>query len=195
MSEEPVFAYLARYGDAVQQRVDSSLIEAPDLLAKGHAGAALVRAASGIELAIRFFLVRPLVQGAFLSDQWAQTLVSRIVAGRGADDRVILPAILRNWKLDVATLKLSNGKPVWETVKATVWPRRNEWAHAGAQVSEAEAQLAIECLERLLSDVVAPIAERLGFTRVETGKWSLVLSSFDRSLNPPQRYETASPFP
>src|SRR5439155_5125938 len=71
---EPVFAFLARYGDAVQERVDACRNEAAQLRKAGFYGASLVRAAAGIEVAVRFFLVKPLVLGAFLSDEWARLL-------------------------------------------------------------------------------------------------------------------------
>lgn len=63
-SREPVFAYLAKHGDAIQSRVDTSSREATHLRDAGFPGAAVVRAAAGIEIAIRFFLARPLVLGA-----------------------------------------------------------------------------------------------------------------------------------
>lgn len=54
--------------------------------------------------------------------------------------------------------------------------------------------LAAECLNALLKHVVDPIAVRLGFTREQTGCWSVVASSFQPELSPPHRYETANPF-
>ena len=72
--EGAVFAYLTRFGDSVQERLDVCRQEAAALCEAGFWGAALIRAAAGIELTVKFFLARPLVQGAFLSDQWAQLL-------------------------------------------------------------------------------------------------------------------------
>ena len=51
-----------------------------------------------------------------------------------------------------------------------------------------------ECLDSLLNHVVDPIAHRLGFTREQTGLWSVVVSSVQPEVNPPNRYETADPF-
>lgn len=193
-AREPVFAYLAKYGDSVQARVDSCNDEATGLLAAGFPGAALVRVAAGIEVTVRFFLARPLVLSAFLSDEWAQVLTGKILNGRTTEDRKLLPAILRAWGLDITTIRLNGGAPLWETIVSKVWLRRNDYVHAAASVTDAEAQLALECLRALLSQVVAPIARQLGFTREETGRWSVVLSSHDRDLNPPRHYDTASPF-
>lgn len=193
-SREPVFAYLAKYGDAVQERVDLCRRESSQLRAAGFAGAALVRAAAGIEIAVRFFLARPLVLSAFLSDEWAQALTTRILSGRTAEDRDLLPAILRNWAIDITALRLSSGAQLWETIVARVWPSRNDYVHAGAMLTDVQAVVALDCLDTLLASVVAPIAKQLGFTREDTGCWSVVLSSHDRDLNPPRHYETASPF-
>jgi len=193
-SREPVFAYLAKYGDAVQERVDSCRQEATELHADGFYGAALVCAAAGIEITIRFFLARPLVLSAFLSEEWAQALTSRILNGKTAEDRQLLPAILRNWGIDVTQIRLAAGAQLWETVVTTVWNRRNLYVHAGASIGEDDSTLARECLDLLLATVVTPVAKQLGFTREETGRWSTVLSSHDRDLNPPRHYETASPF-
>ena len=64
IAEAPVIAYLAKYGDAIQERVDACANGAARLSAAGFPGAALIRASAGLEIAVRFFLVRPLVQGA-----------------------------------------------------------------------------------------------------------------------------------
>jgi hypothetical protein len=193
-TREPVFAYLARYGDAIQERVDASAQEASDLRANGFPGAAVVRAAAAIEIAIRFFLVKPLVLGAFLSDEWAALLTSRVFGARGAADRELLPAILRNWGIDVTTILLADGRQMWETVVRGVWSWRNSYVHAASSPTDSQAATAGECLERILKDIVEPVSRTLGFTREETGRWCVVHSQFDRELNPPTRYITASPF-
>lgn len=193
-AREPVFAFLARYGDAVQARVDTCRTESAALRAAGFPGAALVRTAAGIELAVRFFLVQPLVLSAFLSDEWARLLTDRMFKSRTADDRKLLPAILRNWGVPLTSIKLSDGSQMWEALVQRVWKARNEYVHAGATVLDDEAAIATECLECLLANVVSPIARELGFTREDSGRWSVVFSRFDRSLNPPTECKTASPF-
>lgn len=193
-SEEPVIFYLARFGDAIEERVQRCRAEARELTLAGFHGAALVRSAAGIEITIRFYLARPLLQGAFLSDEWAALLSTKILNGRTAEDRELLPAILRNWNVDISRITLADESNLWERILKRVWPRRNEYVHAGEVVTPNDALLASECLDALLSQIVMPIAVRLGFTRVETGCWSIVLSRGDRSINPPTRHETESPF-
>ena len=197
ISEEPVFSYLAVFGDAIEARVKRCLSQAKTLSDRGYPGAALTRAASGIEVTIRFFLARPLVQGAFLSDDWAELLSQKLIRGRTAEDRELLPAILRNWKMDITSVKLSDGSQAWEQIIRKVWPRRNDYVHKADDVSAEDAFLAIECLTTLLYQVVDPLATKLGFTRAQTGCWSVVNVKNPPefpNLNPPRTYPRQDPF-
>ena len=194
IAEAPVFAYLSKYGDAIEERIRHCIEEATALREAAFWGAALIRSAAAIEIAIRFFLSRPLVQGAFLSDDWAALLSSKVLNGRTAEDRDLLPAILRNWGIDVTHVLLADNSQMWEKVTTRVWPSRNDYVHAGGTIREVDAILAAECLDALLKHVVDPIATRLGFTRGQTGRWSVVISPIHPELNPPRRYEMADPF-
>ena len=197
IAEEPVFSYLAVYGDAIEARVKRCLTQAQSLNNSGYHGVALTRAASGIEVTIRFFLARPLVQGAFLSDDWADLLSRKLLRGRTAEDRELLPAILRNWKMDITNVKLSDGAQAWEMIVKRVWPRRNNYVHKADDTSAEDALLAMECLEVLLTQVVDPLASKLGFTREQTGCWSIVNVKNPPefpNLNPPRTYPRQDPF-
>jgi len=194
IAEAPVFAYLSKYGDAIEERIRKCIEEATALREARFWGAALIRSAAAIEITIRFFLARPLVQGAFLSDEWASLLSSKVLTGRTAEDRDLLPAILRNWGVDVTRVLLADNSQMWEQVTTRVWPSRNDYVHAGGTIEEADAILAAQCLDALLKHVVDPIAQRLGFTREQTGLWSVVVSSIQPELNPQRRYERADPF-
>ena len=197
IAEEPVFYYLASYGDAIEARVRRCLDQARSLIEADFFGAALVRAAAGIEVTIRFFLARPLVQGAFLSDEWSQLISQKILNGRTAEDRELLPAILRNWKVDITSVKLPDGSQIWEQIVGNIWRRRNNYVHKADDASRNEATLAIDCLEALLSQVVDPLARKLGFTRDQTGSWSVVAVKNPPeipNLNPPRRFTPEDPF-
>lgn len=197
IAEEPVFNYLAVFGDAIEARVNLCITQAQNLSDSGHYGAALTRAASGIEVTIRFFLARPLVQGAFLSDDWAELLSQKLLVGRTAEDRELLPAILRNWKIDITAFKLSDGSQVWEKIVTRVWPRRNNYVHKADDASVEDAALAIVCLRTLLTEVVYPLATKLGFTREQTGCWSVIAKKNPPeypNLNPPTSYTKRDPF-
>lgn len=194
IASSPVFAYLAKHGDAIEERVRCCIEEATALRNAGFFGAALIRSAAAIEISIRFFLARPLLSGAFLSDEWAATLSERILKKRTAEDRELLPAILQNWGIDITKVLLSDKSQVWEQVTKRVWPRRNDYVHKGASIGESDAVLASACLDAILKEVVDPISVLLGFTRDQTGCWSVVGPRMHPELNPPHRYKTASPF-
>lgn len=197
ISEEPVFYYLAVFGDAIEDRVKRCIEQAQALIANGYPGAALARAATGIEITIRFFLARPLVQGAFLSDEWAELLSRKVLSSRTAEDRELLPAILRNWKMDITKVKLTDGSQAWEQIKMRVLPSRNDYVHKADNASVEDAQLAIECLTTLLTQVVDPLATKIGFTREQTGCWSVVNAKNPPdfpNLNPPQTFTRQDPF-
>jgi hypothetical protein len=197
LAEGRPFSYLAHHGDAIEERVRCCLGEAKALGAAGFPGAAVARAAAGVEITIRFFLAHPLLQGAFLSDEWAQLLSGRILTGRTAEDRKLLPAILGNWQIDLGSIKVPSGEQLWDSILNRVWPTRNEYMHQGAKANADEARLAIECLETLLDGVVPALARRLGFTRDETGCWSVVNVPNPEdfpNLNPPRRYDRRTPF-
>jgi hypothetical protein len=197
IAEDPVFGYLAVHGDAIEARVNHCLAQAEALSGNGYHGAALTRAASGIEVTIRFFLARPLVQGAFLSEDWAELLSQKVLTGRTAEDRELLPAILRNWKIDITKVKLPDGSQAWEQIVSGVWPRRNDYVHRADDASAEDALLAIECLTALLAQVVDPLATKLGFTRERTGCWSVVAARNPHeypNLNLPRKHPRRDPF-
>jgi hypothetical protein len=191
--------YLGTYGDAIQERVDSCIRQARDLEQAKHYGPASVLAFTAIELIIRFLLIRPLIQGAFLSDQWADILTNRIVDGRTAEDRKLLPAVLRQWSVDIYKVPLKNGSNVWDTIVNKIRRKRNKIVHEGAGAIEGEAVASIECAEVLLAEVVRPIAKSLGFTIEATGKWSEIRGKegtreSGRYRTWSQSFEARSPF-
>jgi hypothetical protein len=171
VSSDNIQSYLGKYGDAIEGRIKECLTQAEKLHKLGFFGPSIVLAATAIEIIIRFLLVRPLVQGAFLSDEWAEILSKRVATGRTAEDRELLPAILRLWGIDITTVKLSNGKGLWETFLTQVRRKRDKFVHKGEHIDSSEAILAIECTNEFLDKIVNPVASKLGFTLETTGKW------------------------
>jgi len=123
-----------------------------------------------IEIFIRFMLLRPLVQGAFLSDEWADILAKRVATGRTAEDRKILPAILKQWDIDITKIKTKKDNQLWETIKS-LRKKRNDFVHAGKSIESLDSEGALDTINTLISDILLPIAEKLGFNLTETGKW------------------------
>lgn len=172
--DDQIAGYLRTYGDAVQERIDRCLSEARDLIKAGSPDSAVVSAVTAAELTIRYFILRPILEGAFLSDEWARILVGRIITLRAASDRKLLPAVLRAWDIDLNALRSQSGKPLWNTFVTEVVPLRNDIVHKGAEASPDRAVEALEFAEDFLDQVVTPLSDRFGFSWSQTRRWNPV---------------------
>lgn len=115
-------------------------------------------------------VLRPLMQGAFLSEEWAEILTKRIATGRSAEDRKLLPAILRQWGVDITTIKTKSNESLWQNIKSLI-QKRNDFVHSGEEIKEQEARKGLEAADTLVAEVIVPIAEKFGFSLSETGRW------------------------
>jgi hypothetical protein len=172
ISEDGVRSYLGVHGDAVDFRVNDSIEQARNLNQYGFHRQAIISATTAIELIIRYLLIRPLVQAAFLTEDWAYLLTQRIATGRTADDRALLPKLLEYHDVKINDLKLSTGSEVWKTITEIVYGKRNRIVHAGESANLEEAKTAIECAVLLREKIVLPLAKKLGFTLETTKCWS-----------------------
>jgi hypothetical protein len=120
---------------------------------------------------VRFLLIRPLIQAAFLDEDWAYLLTQRITSGPSIHDRNILPEILRYHDIDVTSVKLSTGSEVWQIVTKVIYPKRNRIVHHGESATLEEAETAVKCAVLLRENVVLPLAKKLGFTLETTDCW------------------------
>ncbi len=174
IAEDNIRGYLGQNGDAINLRVEDCLRQARELKDLDYFQPAVTLATTAIEIIVRFMLIRPLLQGAFLSDDWAQFISRRIVSGRSAEDRALLPSILSFHGIELGSIKLPDEKLLWETIVKEVYPKRHRVIHAAAPASSEEAELAIKCAETLSAEIVRPIAKKLGFSLEETGRWSQI---------------------
>lgn len=107
LSEQPIRDFLGRYGDAIDSRLQDTLAMAQYAKQTGYPRYAIVGAVTAIELTTRYLLVRPLLQGAFLSQSWAQILTKHITQSRKqANDRALLPNVLSMYEIKLNELKL-----------------------------------------------------------------------------------------
>jgi hypothetical protein len=186
ISEDGIRKYLATYGDAVEARVEDVFAHATYASQQGYPRYAVVGAVTAIELITRYMLVRPLLQGAFLSDDWAQLLTQRITAGKTVQERDILPSMLEIYGIKLKDIKLSDGSKLWKTITEKVVRKRNRIIHDGEGATPTEGKIALECVEVLGEEVVLPIAEKMGFNLDETACWYKIDYSGD--------YEPSDPF-
>lgn len=170
IAKDNVRWYLGTYGDAVEERVRQCVKEAKKLFKLNFWGPSLTLSVTAIEILIRYMVLRPLVQGAFLSEEWAEILTKRIATGRSAEDRKLLPVILRQWEIDITIIKTKSNNPLWETIQ-TLIKTRNDFVHSGEAIQEHEACKGLEAVDSLFKDIIAIIADKLGFSLTETGTW------------------------
>jgi hypothetical protein len=108
-----------------------------------------VGAVTAIELITRYMLLRPLLQGAFLSDSWAKMLAKHVIQGRMAQERDLLPSVLGMYDIKIEDLKLSDGSALWKTFVTKIVLKRNAIMHDGDNATPEEATLALECANTL----------------------------------------------
>lgn len=166
IQEGNVREYLWRFGRAIEQRIGECIRQAQQLHDLGYYGPAIIVSSTGIEMVIGYLLVRPLVQGAVLSEEWAHILVERISNSRRQLDFKVLQKILMKWEIDLTQLRLASGEGLWDTMMR-VRDKRNGVIHRGELLPTAESRilskLAMECVRTLLNKAVQPIASILGF--------------------------------
>jgi len=170
IAQDNIRCYLGTYGDAVEARVSQCVKESKKLFKLKFWGSSLTLSVTAIEILIRFMILRPLVQGAFLSEEWAEILSKRITTGRSVEDRKLLPAILKQWKIDITVIKTKSNNSLWDTIQALI-NKRHGFVHSGEAIQKDEASKGFEAIDSLIKDIIAPVAEKLGFTLTETGKW------------------------
>ena len=163
ISESGAREYLGTHGDAIDKRFDLVMAQARYARQQGYPHFAIMGSVTAIELITKHMLFRPLLQGAFLSDAWAQILTSRFTNARSRQERDILPQILEIHGIKIKELTLSDKSLFWETLIDKVIWKRNRIAHGGDFATPAEADLALECADVLWSNVVLEVAKKLGF--------------------------------
>jgi hypothetical protein len=176
LHEGAVRDYLGTNGDAIDARVSKLKSMADDLLAKQFAGPSIAVSMTAWEVMIRYFCVRPILEGVFLSDLIAHEIAQKIIEPRrNSNQKSLLVPLLKPWGIDVSTITLpTSGRQLWETMCTPITEARNNFVHRGDDVSVADAALAIECVGTFRNEVVLKIAQRLGFTLDKSGCWRTV---------------------
>jgi len=173
-SQEPAKRMLGTIGDAMEIRINNCLQLAEELLEKEFPGPSLVSTATAGELLIRFMILRPLIAGAFLSEDWEAILTEKIATGRSSEDRRILPDVLSQWGISIESIQTSSNVKVWEFLRSQLWKTRDEFVHKGETPSRDFVITSLECIKCFKETALNQIASKLGFTLAETGKWSVI---------------------
>lgn len=192
ISHGAVQNYLGMYGDAISERVNHCIGEAEKLFERGFTSQALIISITAAEIIIRYFILEPLIQGVFLSDEWASILSKRVISSRSHEHRTLLPHVLESWDIDVEQIKLRNGAILWHILRDRLWHIRNKAVHMGYPVVADDAELGIECVKLLMSEIVNKIACKLGFRVIEGEVWHR--RRIDDGTGLTQEYRYSSPF-
>ena len=193
IAQDSVQRYLGTYGDAIEERVEQCVEDAKKLLELNFWGPSLTLSVTAIEIIIRFMILRPLVQGAFMSEEWAEILLKRIATGRSAEDKKMLPAILRQWGIDITTIKTKSDEPLWENIQ-NLTQRRNDFVHSGEEIQEYEAIKGLEAADVLVNGINITLAEKFGFSLSETGKWHQIDKYDSKGGESHSSFKPLSPF-
>ena len=159
IKENAIHAYFSYFGDALEARIQSRIAAAERLVQHHFFGESLVDSLTAIELTIRHFLLRPLTEAAFLSEEWADILAERTLSRRTADDRELLPKVLRQWDFDITQLRLSDGSQLWETLQTDLIRKRNAFVHQGSSVDRGAAERALDAARQLLQTAIGIVSK------------------------------------
>ncbi len=155
IKENAINYYFFYYGDDIEGRIQRRIDAGKELVDKGFNGESLTSSIIAVELTIRWFLLRPLCEAAFMSEEVADILVRRILPPRAtAVDREILPKILRHWGSDLTSIQLSDGSQLWERLTSECIPARNRFVHRGEEVEQITATCAADAAERLFDEAI-----------------------------------------
>lgn len=171
ISQDGISCYLFYYGDAIEARIKECLEAAEESHKKNHYGSSVVSSCSAVEVTIRYFILSPLLQGMFLYDEWVETLTRRILSGRAAEDRELLPSILKFYQLDINSVKLTTGEPLWQVLHEKIWKARNRYVHRGDPVSKEVSSQSIKAAT-LLTELAKQVLLKATGRSKHNGKWN-----------------------
>lgn len=194
LPEENIRSYLGKYGDAIEKRVIKCKKEAGKLLKSRHYGLSLVSAVTAIEIISKYFILRPLFEGALLTDKLTAIFLKRVLPKEVSRCCELLPSVAKHWKIPLSDLKLSDGNNLWDTLKKEILPKRNSVVHKSDEVSDKYALKAIDCIDVLMEDVMNPMARKFRLSRFETGLWHKYFYKNNRGVNTYGYYEPSDPF-
>lgn len=138
--------------------------ESKALLAAGHHAAALTFAASAIELFLKAALLRPVVYGLVHSETLAELVVTAALSQTGFKryEQLLAKLFLELAGIELKTLVCSNSsKPLLEEA-SKLQDVRNGVIHRGNEVSQLQAQFAIEVATQVFDKVLAEVLANLG---------------------------------
>jgi len=186
--------YLGTYGDAIESRVNKCVFEAKKLEEIKYYGLSLVRAVTAMEVIIRYFVLRPLLEGAFLADKLTSIIIKRILPKRSYADRGLLIDLTKHWEIPLTDLKLSDDSKLWTTFNEEIVPKRNRVIHKADDIEEKYALLAIECVDIFMLNVIMPMAKKFDMDWPDTRVWHEFNYTNETGATTYFKYKPLNPF-
>lgn len=113
----------------------------------------LILSCVALEIFVKQIIIKPLAQGAFYYEEWADLLANKVGSGNAGNDREIFCKVLKTIKYDVNSIKIK------EKTFSDSWKHgadlRNRVMHEYIEISKADAEMAIMCVG-ILFDKVLP---------------------------------------
>lgn len=113
---------------------------------------ALILSCVSLEIFVRQIIIKPLAQGAFYYEEWADLLANKIGSGNAGNDREIFCKVLKTIKYDINSI-IINSKTFSDGWKH-VADLRNKVMHDYIEITKVDAEMAIMCVEILFEKVL-----------------------------------------
>jgi len=139
--------------------------EAKELLALSHPAAALVFAASATEQFLKAALLRPVVYGLVHSGALAELVVDAALSQTGFKryEQLLAKLFLEIAGIELKTLVRELGARPLLDEASEIQDRRNAVVHRGEEISQEQAEVAVEVATQVFNLVVAEVLVNLGF--------------------------------
>lgn len=140
--------------------------ESKALLEAGHHAAALVFAASATELFLKAALLRPVIFGLVHSEALSELVVSATLSQSGFKryEKLLAKLFFELAGIELESVARNPGAKPLLREATDVQETRNSVVHQGAEVSQAEARIAVEISTQVFDRILAEVLSSLGFT-------------------------------
>jgi hypothetical protein len=142
--------------------------EARAFAENGHDAAAVVWAATCVEIIFRDLTLKPVFTGLFLGGAWADEALEAMLRNRWVrdDTRAIAKNALHAVAgIEVEGLEVAGTRP-WNEIQALL-RKRNRIAHHGEEATEQEAGWAVDVAAALYGSLLPPLRELCGLMERE----------------------------
>ena len=158
---QTICSYIEHNAKKFIDLINQLIVEGEDLERLKYYNMAIVTFLCGIELLIRFLLLKPLLGGMFLDEDWIFFIEeNKLFCNRTDEEQNLLLKILKKYGLDIEKIEINESKKLWTELKIIV-KTRNNIVHNGLKALPEDVKKAFLCLESLINYVLKPIYQKL----------------------------------